>query len=143
LSKYVPELSLQGHDVRVRNLLNHTSGIRSYTSLPKWDDAKKMSSTEILGLIGKQPFDFAPGESWRYSNSGFYLAGLVIERVSHETYSDFVRKHLFAKAGMTNSSFGCPEAVGHSLKMGKLVPAEAIDWDTPFSAGGLCASVHD
>ena len=143
LRKYVPELSLPGRDVRIRNLLNHTSGIKSFTSLSNWDDAKKMSAAEILALIPNQPADFSPGESWRYSNSGFYLAGLVIEKASGQSYADFIRKNFFDKLGMKATSLGCPGVEGHELKFGRARPAKAIDWNTPFSAGGICSSVHD
>lgn len=96
LSKYIPEFPLHGHNVLIRQLLSHTSGIKGFTELPNWSafEAKRMSHRQILDLIRNLPFDFPPGTSWRYSNSGFYLAGLVIERVSGESYGEYLR-HLF------------------------------------------------
>lgn len=144
LSKYVPEFSLLGYRVTVRQLLNHTSGIKGFTELPDWSafEAKPMSHRQILDLVRNLPLDFGPGTSWRYSNSGFYLAGLVIERASGESYGDYLR-HLFRQLGMNHSAFGCPGVLGHEIASGRARPAKPINWETPFSAGGVCSTAND
>src|SRR6266513_5163194 len=81
VTKYVPEAPTHGHHVTVRQLLNHTSGIYSFKSLPDAANNERLELThdQVLGLIKDKPFDFEPGTRWRYDNSAFYLAGMVVE----------------------------------------------------------------
>lgn len=83
VTKYVPEAPTLGHHVTVRQLLNHTSGIYSFTSLPDAANNERLELTheQVLGLIKDKPFDFEPGTRWRYDNSAFYLAGNETEGV--------------------------------------------------------------
>ena len=88
VTKYVPEAPTLGHHVTVRQLLNHTSGIYSFTSLPDAANNERLELTheQVLGLIKDKPFDFEPGTRWRYDNSAFYLAGMAVERVTKQEY---------------------------------------------------------
>ena len=82
LSRYVPQFPLQGKRVSIRQLLNHTSGIHSYTSSPgwakTWNDA--LSPDAIVNFVAADTFDFAPGTVYRYNNTGYVLLGMVIEK---------------------------------------------------------------
>jgi len=83
------------HQVTVEQLLHHTSGIKSYTSLgEEWARTIPLDVThdELLGLVMDQPFDFSPGDEWRYNNSGYYLLGVIVENVSGGTYPDYVAR---------------------------------------------------
>src|SRR5437773_7347976 len=94
ISKYLPDFPEQGHKVTVQQLLNHTAGIRNYTDLgARWLDQADVDvpPQEFVRLFRNEPFDFPPGERVAYSNSGYYLLGLVIERVSGESYGEYVR----------------------------------------------------
>ena len=144
VTKYIPGLPPKFAAVTIRNLLNHTSGIKSNTSLPEWsaDENKPMMREQIVKMIGGQPFDFAPGPSWRYNNSAFYLLGRVIEAASSQSYGEFVRSRLFAPLSMTSSSYVCSE-IGHFFRNGKIVTAPAINWQSAYSAGVLCSTVGD
>src|SRR6266566_130693 len=97
VTKYVPEAPTHGRRVTVRQLLNHTSGIYSFTSLPEAENNERLELTheQVLGLIKDKPLDFEPGSAWRYDNSAFYLAGMVVERVTHQKYGEYVREYLF------------------------------------------------
>ncbi|MEO7964766.1 MAG: serine hydrolase domain-containing protein, partial [Gemmatimonadaceae bacterium] len=68
--------------VTVRQLLNHTSGIKDYTSVPRWLRlmALPLPQDSMIALFRDEPADFAPGTEWRYDNSGYYLLGVIIER---------------------------------------------------------------
>lgn len=129
--------------VRVRNLLNHTSGIASFTSLPEWPrrEARTLPRAEMLSLIRSRSRDFAPGTSWRYDNSGFYLLGTIVERANARPYGA-VTGALFRRLGMRHSSYGCATP-GHEVRDGRLAPARPIAWDNAFAAGGLCSTVGD
>src|SRR5436190_126720 len=106
VTKYVPEAPTLGHHVTVRQLLNHTSGIYSFTSLPDAANNERFELTheQVLGLIKDKPFEFEPGTRWRYDNSAFYIAGMVVERVTKQEYGAYVREHVFKPLGMSSAS---------------------------------------
>src|SRR3569832_1079429 len=106
VTKYVPEAPTHGHHVTVRQLLNHTSGIYSFTSLPVAANNERLELTheQVLGLIKDKPFEFEPGTRWRYDNSAFFLAGMVVERVTKQEYGAYLREHVFKPLGMSSAS---------------------------------------
>ncbi len=151
VTKYVPEAPTQGRHVTVRQLLNHTSGIYSFTSLPDADNNERLELTheQVLGLIKDKPFDFEPGTRWRYDNSAFYLAGMVVERVTKQEYGAYVREHVFKPLGMS-SALLCDArmvvphlASGYEVDGDALVNAAFISWKLPFAAGAVCATATD
>ena len=151
VTKYVPEAPTRGHHVTVRQLLNHTSGIYSFTSLPEAADneRRELSHEQVLGLIKDKQFDFEPGTRWRYNNSGFYLAGLVVERVTKQEYGAYVREHVFKPLGMNSASLCDARMVvphlasGYEVDGGVLVNAAFLSWKLPFAAGAVCATATD
>ncbi|MCA1816707.1 MAG: beta-lactamase family protein, partial [Acidobacteria bacterium] len=108
VTKYVPEAPTRGRKVTVRQLLNHTSGIYSFTSLPEAEANERLDLTheQVLGLVKDKPPDFEPGAAWRYNNSAFYIAGMVVERVTKQEYGAYVRERVFKPLGM-NSALMC------------------------------------
>ena len=151
VTKYVPEAPTQGRRVTVRQLLNHTSGIYSFTSLPNAADNERLELTheQVLGLIKDRPFDFEPGTRWRYDNSAFYLAGMVVERVTKQEYGAYVREHVFKPLGMSSASLCYARMVvphlasGYEVDGGALVNAAFMTWKLPFAAGAVCATATD
>jgi D-alanyl-D-alanine carboxypeptidase len=102
LSKWFPELR-PAAAVTLRQLLTHTSGIRDY-----WPQdfltPEMMRPTTVSALIdewAQRPLDFEPGTDWQYSNTGYVLAGAVVERVSGETLFEFLKEHVFAPLRMS------------------------------------------
>jgi D-alanyl-D-alanine carboxypeptidase len=151
VTKYVPEAPTQGRHVTVRQLLNHTSGIYSFTSLPNAADNERLELThdQVLGLIKDKPFDFEPGTRWRYDNSAFYLAGMVVERVTKQEYGAYVREHVFKPLGMSSASLCDARMVvlhlasGYEIDGGALVNAAFMTWKLPFAGGAVCATATD
>src|SRR5215471_11014522 len=92
LSKYVPQLPLQGKKVSIHQLLNHTSGIHSYTSSPEWSKTWNdvLSPDAIIKFIAADTFDFAPGTAYRYNNTGYVLLGMVIEKATGQKYASYL-----------------------------------------------------
>jgi CubicO group peptidase (beta-lactamase class C family) len=93
-----------GAKVRIDHLLNHTSGLGHY-----WDDWDKYSTTikaldDYKPLISDQ-LAFEPGTDWQYSNSGFLLLGVIIEKVTGETFYEYVQDVIFEPCGMTDTAF--------------------------------------
>jgi CubicO group peptidase (beta-lactamase class C family) len=151
VTKYVPEAPTLGHHVTVGQLLNHTSGIYSFTSLPDGDANERLDLTQaqVLGLIKGKPFDFEPGTRWRYDNSAFYLAGMVVERVTKQEYGAYVREHVFKPLGMSSASLCDARMVvphlasGYEMDGHNLVNAAFVSWKLPFAAGAVCAAATD
>ena len=151
VTHYVPEAPTHGQHVTLRQLLNQTSGIYNFTSLPEAADNERRELTheQVLGLIKDKQFDFEPGTRWRYDNSAFYLAGMVVERVTKQEYGAYVREHLFKPLGMNSASLCDARIVvphlasGYELSGGVLVNAAFVSWKLPFAAGAVCATATD
>ena len=109
ITKYFPEIPYTG--VTVRHLLNHTSGIPDYFDdadwfIKIWKEEKRIpGNDEILRFLretGAKPY-FAPGEGLHYSNTGYNLLALLVERLSGVPYEDFLQKNIFEPAGMSST----------------------------------------
>lgn len=152
LTRWLPDFDTRGHRVTLRHLLNHTSGIHDLTETPEFPalvSNRVWPRDSAYALITRQPFDFAPGTRQQYSNSGFWLLGLVIEKASGMSYEDFVEQRLFAPLGMTrsmvcNSFESVPRrAHGYGLREGQLLRAPTNIHTWSFAAGALCSTAAD
>ena len=151
LSKYVPQFPLQGKKVTIHQLLNHTSGIHSYTSSPGWSKTwnDELSPDAIVKFVAADTFDFAPGTAYRYNNTGYVLLGMVIEKASGQKYAKYLDAQFFKPLGLRQTSY-CPSktadpafALGYSKGPNGTVRAQFLDLSHPFSAGALCSTVGD
>jgi D-alanyl-D-alanine carboxypeptidase len=151
LSKYVPQLPLQGKKVSIRQLLNHTSGIHSYTSSPAWQKTWNdvLSPDAIVKFVAADTFDFAPGTAYRYNNTGYVLLGMVIEKASGQKYASYLDANFFKPLGLRSTTY-CPSkttnpafAFGYSKADYGTKRAQFMDLSHPFSAGALCSTVGD
>ena len=102
IRKYVPELPDVGHKVTLDHLLTHTSGVRDWTGLSNFSSAEEEALTMILRQRG---LNFAPGEEWSYSNSGYVLLKEIVARVSGMPFSEFTRRRLFEPLGMNSTMY--------------------------------------
>jgi D-alanyl-D-alanine carboxypeptidase len=151
ITKYLPDYPSKGQKITIEHLLTHTSGIKSYTSLPEWLALwrKDMTLTELIDVFKDKPIDFAPGESWSYNNSGYVLLGAIIEKASGQSYKDFIEKQIFAPLGMNHSFYDSPERViagrvsGYSKGKDGFVNCAYLSMTQPYSAGSLMSSVDD
>src|SRR4051812_10761683 len=103
LQKFLPNFPTQGHRVTNLHLLNHTSGIKNYTTLgPKWQRVMRLDLVpdSLAALFATEPFDFNPGDRWLYDNSGYFLLGMVIEKISGKAYGQYVQDELFTRLGL-------------------------------------------
>jgi CubicO group peptidase (beta-lactamase class C family) len=151
MSKYLPDVPLHGRTVTIRQLLNHTSGIHSYTSDPEWAKtwAQDLTPRQIVAFVDKDTFDFAPGTGYRYNNTGYVLLGMIIEKVTGEPYATYLQHDLFTPLALRQTSY-CPTrptdpsfAAGYSSSGGTAKPAAFLSMTHPFSAGALCSTVRD
>jgi CubicO group peptidase (beta-lactamase class C family) len=130
--KYIPELPDYGKPITIRHLLNHTSGLRDYPSLMELAGYQLEMTTgrqEALDIISKQKaLNFNPGDEWLYSNTGFFLASVIVERVSGKTLNEFATENIFKPLGMNSTMF----LDDHT----KIVPNRAIGYE-PRESGGF------
>jgi CubicO group peptidase (beta-lactamase class C family) len=109
ISKYLPEYPKEtGDSITVHHLLTHTSGVPSYTDNAELMGrrATKMSTEEILNSFKDKPLDFPPGGQFKYSNSGYYLLGLIVENVSGKSYEEYLQENIFDPLGMAHTGYG-------------------------------------
>ena len=152
INKYLPGFSA-GKTITVEQLLNHTSGIKSYTSLPALMSKEKkglnISVADMIKVIQEQPADFAPNDQWLYNNSGYFLLGAIIEKVSGMSYGEYVSKNLFKPAGM-KSSYTDDSKLPSGTTTGYVKPnsseytvADYIHPSIPYAAGAIFSTVDD
>jgi D-alanyl-D-alanine carboxypeptidase len=102
IGDYVKGLPSAWSAIPLQRLLTHTSGIADYSDyFPDWD--REQSRQTILAKMATVPAEFAAGDAWAYSNTGFLILGWLIEDVSKRSYADFVRSELLERAGLINS----------------------------------------
>jgi CubicO group peptidase (beta-lactamase class C family) len=112
ISKFIPEFPSQGHHVNVRQLLNHTSGIVDYHYLGDPIEAtsrQPKALDEVMALYAEKTWVHEPGTKWDWSISGFQLLVTILERVTGQTYEDFVRQNIFSPAAVKSTVY-CDDA---------------------------------
>jgi CubicO group peptidase (beta-lactamase class C family) len=151
LRTVLTEYPSDGPAITIERLLNHTSGIKGYTEMPEfWSRSREdLTPAQMLELFSKLPLEFAPGKRWQYSNSGYYLLGLIVERVSGRTYAEFLRAEIFEPLGLAETTYLDDRPIvenraeGYELDDGQIVNDAYLSMRTPFSAGALGSSVGD
>lgn len=109
IRKYIPEMPDYGAPITVRNLINHTSGIRDFLTLfflKGYKDQDYYTEVELLEMLARQKnLDFTPGEKMSYSNSGYVLQSIIIERVTGKTLAEYAKEKIFDPLKMKNTHF--------------------------------------
>ncbi len=140
LNKYIEDFP-RGDEVTLRMMLNHTSGIHSYTSESDFISGvtKPIKTKDMVAKIKGYEYDFEPGTAWAYSNSGFYLLGYLVEKISGKELGAYWEDNLFGPLGMKNTGAYVNgtsyenEALGHGMNDGKT--ELAMDWDMTHAGG--------
>jgi CubicO group peptidase (beta-lactamase class C family) len=158
VAKFYPDFP-RGSEVTIRHLLTHTSGIFNYTSqdmpdAPKWRQA--YTADEMIKRIAANdpPYDFAPGTAWRYSNSGYFIAGAIVEKITGERLRDYLQKNVIGKAGLSaDTALDDDErevlvrrAEGYDAvpgKPGAYIKGDFIAMSVPGGAGAMRSTVAD
>ncbi len=152
IRKYLPDYpAAAGDKITIHQLLTHTSGIPNYTN----DDelmkrrSKPISRSELLATFQSKPLDFEPGSRFAYSNSGYFVLGVILEKVAGKSYEDYLQENILRPAGMTRTStIDAPDApdtaAGYAVNaLEEITPAEPIDMSIPFSAGAIRSTARD
>ncbi len=150
LSKYIPDFP-RGDEVTIHHLLTHTSGIHSYTNKPDFINrvTGTISEDSLISSFKHDAYDFNPGENFMYNNSGYFLLGYIIGKVSGMPYGEYLKKTFFDPLGMKNTGLHHAgiklenEALGYATNNGMY--EEAINWDMSWAgaAGALYSTLAD
>ncbi len=150
--RYLPELDTHGRTIPVWRLLDHTSGLAEYTGLPAFGplSALTLPRDTIVRLISREPLVFEPGTEMIYNNSGFFLAALIVARVSGQSFESYLTDRIFKPLGMNDSRY-CDDRtlVPHRARGyqngrdGGFVNAGSINHTWPYGAGSICGSTRD
>ena len=151
IQKYIPEFPNKGNSITIEHLLTHTSGIPEYFDWDKhhekWDQF--YSPSALMELIKDEPLDFDPGDAFEYCNSNYLLLGILIERISGDSYNDFLHEEIIDKIGMNHSSakysFSQIDslALGYTRSNGQIELADIEHRSWAYSAGNIISTVDD
>ncbi|SHG19514.1 serine hydrolase domain-containing protein [Flagellimonas flava] len=141
----------KGRAVTIANLLNHTSGIPSYTEIPEfWDlSIQQQPRDTLVRLVEANEFLFEPNEALIYNNSAYFFLGLIIEKVSGKSYEEFLKQELFEPLGMENTSYCSTSEVvknkvyGYNYTPDGLQQKPYLNHTWPYAAGSLCSTAGD
>ncbi len=153
ISTYLPDYPKKSADIiTLHHLLTHTSGIPNYTSFPNFfkDVSRNPFTPEIfVKQFCELPLQFTPGEKFAYSNSGYFLLGYIIEKVSEKTYEKNLQETIFIPLKMNNSGYDNiniilkNRASGYEKNGSNYVNTPFIDMSIPYAAGSLYSTVED
>lgn len=133
-------------------MLTHTSGIKSFTEMKKWDAEflkKELKPKELIDIFKNEPIEFNPGDKFKYNNSGYFLLGYIIEIVSGMSYSEYLTESFFKPLGLTDTYYENPEIIlinrvnGYQLKDNMIINAPYLNMSQPYAAGSLISTVDD
>lgn len=137
--------------VTIKHILCHQSGIHDYTTVPEYWKATRLdiSRKEIIALVKELPLKFMPGECWSYDNTGYYLLGFILEKISSKPYAVLLQEMIFQPLEMNSTIMNEPakiiknRAAGYRLEDKTLYNKEYYSPSGTFSAGGWLSSVAD
>jgi CubicO group peptidase (beta-lactamase class C family) len=153
IRKYFPELPNYGHTITVRHLLNHTSGLRDWGEIEEvagWERTTRVyTHAHVLDILSRQrSLNYMPGDAWSYTNSGYNLSAMLVERLTGMSLQTFCRKEFFEPLGMDSTQW--------RDDFRRIVPQRAVAYDLEGSAwqqlmpfedvygnGGLLTTVDD
>ena len=153
ISDYLPDYP-NGHNPQIttHHLLTHTSGIPNYTAFPgffKDQSRDPYTPEEFVKKFEDEKLDFTPGEKFTYSNSGYFLLGVIIEKVSGKTYETMLQENIFTPLSMNDSGYDHHgeiiknRATGYEKQGNEFVNSIYIDMSIPYAAGSLYSTVED
>ncbi|MBV8864622.1 MAG: beta-lactamase family protein [Acidobacteriaceae bacterium] len=151
VKKYMPNAPTAWDKITIYHVLTHTSGIPNFTGFKDYTDLEAKSTTpeKLVERFRDKPLEFEPGTKWKYSNSGYALLGYLVEKITGQTYQQFLEQNIFTPLGMkdsgydSNSSIIMHRASGYTPSGHGIVNAGYIDMTIPFSAGALYSTTED
>lgn len=153
VTTYLPDYPKEnGSKITIHNLLTHTSGIPNYTNAPNFlrEKAKNpYAPADFVKTFSSLPLEFTPGEKFNYSNSGYFLLGYIIEKITGKTYEQYLQETIFTPLKMVNSGYDHSDviikkrAAGYEKNGKQIINAAYLDMSIPYAAGSLYSTVED
>jgi CubicO group peptidase (beta-lactamase class C family) len=151
VKKYMPDAPAAWDKITIFHVLTHTSGIPSFTGFPDFEtrEAQAVTPEKLVEWFRDKPLEFEPGTKWNYSNSGYVLLGYLIEKISGQSYADFVQQNIFTPLGMKDSGYDSNSAIiahratGYTPDKNGPTNAGFVHMSIPFSAGALYSTTED
>lgn len=149
--KYLENCPEIWQPVTIKQLLTHTSGIPNYTNFPGYEKTAGLFATnaELLARFKDKLLEFSPGEQYRYSNSGYHLLGMIIEKAAGQSYADYLQQNIFTPLGMKTTGLDVTRKIlknragGYTLDDDSLVNADFMDMAHVSASGGLYSTTED
>lgn len=153
VTRYLPDYPARtGDKIRIHNLLNHTSGIPGYTEMPAFGKKARdpVTPAEFVKTFSGLDLFFEPGTHFSYNNSGYFLLGAILEKVTGEPYEKLLRERIFNPVGMNDSGYDSTRqlmarrAAGYDKTFdGEYLNTDYLDMTQPYAAGSLYSTVED
>ena len=153
VSAYLPDYPNEnGDQITIHHLLTHTSGIPNYTSFPGFFQEKSRdpySPNEFTKTFADSSLAFTPGEKFSYSNSGYFLLGVIIEEVTGKSYEEVLKDRILEPLDMKDTGFDHHESIlknrasGYDQRGNVYRNTAYLDMSIPYAAGSLYSTVED
>ena len=153
ITDYLPDYpKATGSKITIHHLLTHTSGIPSYTGFPKFfenDSRDPYTPEAFTKKFTDLPLEFEPGSKFAYDNSGYFLLGVLIEKVTGNSYAEVLQDRILTPLKLTNTGYDLAgpliikRAAGYEKRNGGYVNAPYLDMSIPYAAGSLYSTVND
>ena len=150
---YLPDYpKSNGEKITIHHLLTHSSGIANYTSFPNFfqDNSRNpYSPEEFVDVFADSTLEFIPGEKFAYSNSGYFLLGVIIEKVTGKSYEQLLQENILTPLKMNNTGYDHHgtilknRASGYEKSGSGYINAPYLDMSIPYAAGSLYSTVED
>lgn len=137
--------------VNIHHLLTHTSGIPTYTGQKAWAEKNMVPLTtdQVMGFVRDLPLQWAPGEKYQYNNSGYFLLGLIVEKVTGKKYEEALGEMILTPLGLKDTGYDWTRTIlpkrasGYSGRGPALGNSAPLDMQQPYAAGAMYSTVED
>ncbi len=147
IAKYLPDYP-NGDKISISDLVHHTSGIPNFIFFADYEQFMNRPHTtaQMMARFQGLPLEFAPGSAYNYSNSGYFLLGVIIEKVTGLTFEEALKMHILKQTNLSNTGIYNQTsllATGYKGHSGVTQKAPDIDLSVPYSAGAMYSTVDD
>jgi D-alanyl-D-alanine carboxypeptidase len=151
ITQYFPNYPTHGYTITLRHLMTHTSGIIDFLAIEEFPEIEKedITAMDVIDFFKNQPMNFAPGEAYSYTNSGYVMLGAIIEQLTGQSYEDFVQERIFTPLEMDNTYHGSfkriiPNRVtGYAMGPNGYENSSYLSMTIPGAAGAIISTVDD
>ncbi|WP_407520727.1 serine hydrolase [Lacibacter sp. MH-610] len=149
---YLPQYpSKNGERITIHHLLTHSSGIPDYANFSTYENFCRdaFSKNDFVKIFADSSLEFQPGERFSYSNSNYFLLGMILENITGKTYQQLLQEKILSPLNMINTGYDEPEtilhnrAAGYEKKEKEYMHAPYLNINIPYAAGAMYSTVED